>query len=172
MDEEKTLTEELDDEVYDSADRPFDFVGADEQTAIVCDSDEGRRENICKVLKEMDYQITEASSSKDALRNMRYHAYDLIVVHETFDMEDGDDENNVLIYLNSLSMPVRRNIFVVLLSNRYRTTDNMAAFNKSVNMIINTQSLDDLENVMNRGIAINAVFYNVFKEVQRRVGRI
>jgi CheY-like chemotaxis protein len=171
MEEEKTLTEELDEDLYDSADRPFDFVGADEQTAIICEPDEIMRENIGTVLKDMDYQITEALSEKDALRNMRYHAYDLVIVNENFDANDPDG-NNVLIYLGSLPMSVRRSIFVVLVSDTFHTMDNMAAFNKSVNMIINTQNIDDLETLLGRGIAINEVFYNVFKEAQKRMGRV
>lgn len=173
MDEEvKTLEEQLDDEGYDSADRPFDFVGADDQTAIICDDDAERRENLARVLKEGDYQITEVSTALEALRNMRYHTYDLVIVHEKFGIEEATGENAVLSYLNTLPMSVRRSIFVALLSEELRTMDNMAAFNMSVNMVMNVQNLDDFENILNRGVAINEVFYNMFKEVQRRIGRI
>jgi DNA-binding NtrC family response regulator len=169
MEEDKIKKEESDEDMFDDADRPFDFVGADEQTAIVCETDDEIRKNICSILEGMDFQITESSSIKDALRNMRYHEYDIIFINENADDEEGN--NDILAYLESISMSVRRKMFVVLLSTKYRTMDNMAAFIKSVNMVLNTQNLPDLETILNRGIAINEVFYNVFKEAQRMTGR-
>jgi len=170
MEEEKTKTPQSEEDIYDSADRPFDFVGADEQTALICEMDEDIRKSACSILEGMDFQITDVSSVKDALKNMRYHEYDVIIVNENCINEEG--ENDVLVYLEKLPMSVRRKMFVVLLSDNYRTMDNMAAFNKSVNLILNAQNLADLETILNRGIAINEVFYNVFKEAQRRTGRI
>ncbi|MBN1381111.1 MAG: response regulator [Deltaproteobacteria bacterium] len=172
MEKEKTIMEELEEDIYDAADRPFDFVGADEQTAIICEANEGVRGKICNILKGMDFQITEVSSALEALRNMRYHEYDLVVVNEKFDVDKQDDNiNNVLNYLENLPMTERRNIFVVLLSETLRTMDNMAAFHQSVHLVINTQNLDDFENILNRGIAINEVFYSMFKEGLRKLGR-
>ena len=72
----------------------------------------------------MDYQITVAESARDALKRMRYHIYDLIVVDENFDTKNPD-ANGVLIYLERLQMSTRRNIFVAMVSSRYRTMYNM-----------------------------------------------
>jgi hypothetical protein len=169
--EEEIKKEESDEDLYDAADRPFDFVGADEQTAIVCERDDDIRKKVCSILEGMDIQITESLSVKDALRDMRYHEYDVIIINDNFD-NNVEGDNDVLLYLETLPMAVRRKMFVVLLSDKYRTMDNMAAFNRSVNLIINTQNLADLEQILNRAFAINEVFYNVFKEAQKKTGRI
>jgi hypothetical protein len=170
MEEDKTLTVDIDEDTYDPADRPFDFVGADEHTAIVCESDPEMREKICNVLKSMDFQITEALTARDGIKKMHYHAYDLIIVNENFEA-DSPDKNIILLYLEKLKMAVRRDIFVILISERFRTMDYMAAFNKSVNIIINTQNIDDIESIISRGMAVNEVFYHVFKEAQKKTGR-
>ena len=148
---------------YDADEKPFDFIEEEGKTALVCESDPSIRKKIKPTLDILEYQITEAKNSRDALKQMRYHTYDLIVVNEYFDTRDPD-ANGVLIYLERQPMLVRRNIFVALLSTRYRTMDQMGAFQKSVNMIVNLSNIDDFDKILQRGLADYGIFYRVFKE--------
>jgi DNA-binding response OmpR family regulator len=119
----------------------------------------------------MDYQITIAESARDGLKRMRYHVYDLIVVDENFDTKNPD-ANGVLIYLERLQMATRRNIFVAMVSNRYRTMDNMMAFHASVNLVINIKNIEDIGKILGRGITDTELFYRVFKETLKSAGKI
>jgi hypothetical protein len=66
---------------------------------------------------------------------------------------------------------VRRNIFVAMVSSRYRTMDNMMAFHASVNLIINIKNIDDIGKILSRGITDTEMFYSVFKESLKEAGR-
>jgi len=154
---------EGEEEAYDAADKPFDFIEEEGKTALVCESDTLVREKLRPTLKLMEYHITEVPNSRDALKKMRYHTYDLILVNEYFDTRDPD-ANPVLIYLERLFMETRRNIFVTLLTTRFRTMDQMTAFQKSVNLILNLRNVDDFDKIIQRGIADFSLFYKVFKE--------
>lgn len=171
MEENKTLVDEVASDTYDPSDRPFDFVEEGGKTALICESDPSTKAEMTSVLKEMNYQVTDTVSARDALKAMRFHVYDIVVLNEKFDT-DNPDANNVLKYLERLPMGIRRNIFVALVSNRFRTMDNMAAFNKSVNTIINMENLNDFETIIKRGVADNEAFYHVFKETMKKMGRI
>ncbi|MBA4397616.1 MAG: hypothetical protein C0394_09595 [Syntrophus sp. (in: bacteria)] len=170
MEEEKTLLTQVDSALYDATDKPFDFVEAEGETALVCESDPAMREKIRAALQALEYMTTEAASAKDALKNMRFHTYDVVVLSEHFDT-DNPDQNNVLQYLEGLPMGIRRDMFVALVSGRFRSMDNMAAFNKSVNLIINTKNIDDVGTILKRGISENAAFYRVFKESMQKLGK-
>ena len=170
MEEDKTLLNEVASEDYDASDRPFDFVGEGE-TALVCEPDPAVREKILGALKELGYQITQPASAKEALRYMRFHVYDLVVVNESFDTENPA-ANDVLAYLENLAMTTRRRIFVVLVSETCRTMDNMAAFHRSVNLVLNLKNLDEAGKVIRRGVAENAAFYHVFRETLQKMGRV
>jgi CheY-like chemotaxis protein len=170
MEEDKSLLNDVASDIYDASDRPFDFVEADVQTALVCETDPGIRDKVSAALKELGFHITESASARDALKKMRFHVYDLVILNENFDTRDPD-ANDVLAYLENLAMGTRRYIFVALLSGRYRTMDNMAAFNRSVNIVINPKSLDDAGAIFKRGIADSASFYRVFNEAMRRTGK-
>jgi DNA-binding response OmpR family regulator len=125
---------------------------------------------IFEALELMEYQITEAESTRDALKRMRYHNYDLFVVNENFDT-DNPESNGILLYLERLSMGVRRNMFIALVSNRFRTMDNMMALNKSANLIINIKNIEDIGKILSRGITDNEYFYRIFKAALKEAGR-
>jgi DNA-binding NtrC family response regulator len=121
-------------------------------------------------MKLMGYMITEATSAKDALKKMRFHTYDVVVLDERFDTT-VPDENDVLRYLEGLSMGTRRDMFVALVTERFRSMDNMAAFNKSVNLVINTKNIDDVGTIVKRGVSENTAFYRIFKESLQKLGK-
>jgi predicted Zn finger-like uncharacterized protein len=156
---------------YEAADKPFDFIEEEGITALVCEKNDGIKKTITDALKLMEYQITEAESARDALKRMRYHVYDLIVVNETFDT-NNPEANGVVIYLERLSMATRRNMFVAMISDRFRTMDNMMALNKSVNLIINVKNIEDIGKILSRGITDSEYFYRVYKETLKEAGRI
>ena len=155
---------------YDASDKPFDFIEEEGLAALLCEQNPLASNTIQNALNLMDYQITIAENARDALKRMRYHVYDLIVVNESFDTKNPDS-NGVLIYLERLSMAVRRQLFVAMISNRYRTMDNMMAFHDSVNLIINTKNLEDIGKILSRGITDTELFYRVYKETLKESGR-
>ena len=95
----------------------------------------------------------------------------MIIVNEDFDTMNPDT-NGVLVFLERLNMAVRRNIFVTMISNRFHTMDNMMTFNKSVNLIINTENINDLDKILQRGITDNEFFYRVYRESLKETGKI
>jgi predicted Zn finger-like uncharacterized protein len=165
VEEESSQSEE-----FDFNEKPFDFIEEEGLTALLCEQNPVARQAIEGALNLMDYQITLATSARDALKRMRYHIYDLIVVNESFDT-NNPDSNGVLIYLERLGMAVRRDIFVAMISNRYRTMDNMMAFHGSVNLIINLKNVEDVGKILSRGITDNQLFYNVYRETLKELGR-
>ena len=148
---------------YNASDKPFDFVEEEGKTALVCEADKAIVKTIQPVLDVLEFHITEAKNSREALKTMRYHSYDLIVVNEYFDTKNPD-ANGVLIYLERMNMVVRRNIYVAMISKRFRTMDNMAAFQKSVNMIVNIDNITDFDKILRRGMADYGLFYQTFKD--------
>lgn len=156
---------------YNAAEKPFDFIEEEGLTALVCESNPMVRKTIINALEVMDYQITEAESARDALKRMRYHNYDLFVVNENFDT-DNPESNGILLYLERLSMIVRRNMFVALISDRFRTMDNMMALNKSANLVINSKNIDDIGKILSRGITDNEYFYRIYKGTLKEVGKV
>ena len=155
---------------YDASEKPFDFIEEEGSTALICESDPKLLQKIMEALNLLEYHVTISESGRDALKKMRYHQYDLIMVNESFHC-DGPESNMVLLYLERLNMTARRNMFVVMLSDQHRTMDQMMAFRFSVNIIVNTKNIDDIGKVIQRGLTDNEFFYRVFNECLKQVGR-
>jgi len=167
---DQSIIDEVTSGTYDASDKPFDFVEEGTETALLCESEPAIRSKIKTALDNMGYHTTDPPSARETLKQMRFHDFDLVVLNERFDTRDPD-MNNVLRYLDRLPMATRRLIFVVLVSDRFRTMDNMAAFNKSVNLVVNLKNVDEFEKILSRGVAEHAAFYRVFKESLIKVGR-
>jgi predicted Zn finger-like uncharacterized protein len=148
---------------YESSERPFDFIEEEGKIAMVCESEAPIRDGLVRALELLEYYVTEAKDNRDALRNLRYKTYDLVIVNEYFGTKDPE-RNGVLIYLERLHMHVRRNMFVTMISDRFRTMDHMMAFCKSVNLIINKKNIDDIEKILSRKITEYEMFYRIYKE--------
>jgi predicted Zn finger-like uncharacterized protein len=156
---------------YDVEDKPYSFVDENVKTALICEADETIRNRIKSVLSHIGYQISQADDYRSALRSMRYHVYDLLVVNELFGSTDPNT-NGILIYMERMWMSIRRNMFVTLLTSRFRTMDQMMAFNKSVDLIVNIENISDFEKILLHAVKEKEAFYRIFKDTMKRIGRI
>jgi len=156
---------------YDASERPFDFLEEEGNTALVCENDPEIIKQINIVLGIMDYSVATAETVRDALKKMKYHTYDMMLVNESFDGSDPD-ANGLLVYVERLNMDVRRNIFVGLLTQRYSTMDNMAAFLKSVNITINVKDIGSIDRILSRGMNEYELFYSSFRDSAKKLGLV
>ena len=155
----------------DNAEKPFDFIEEEGNTALVCEQNPDIRKKVIDALDIMEYHITVAESGRDALKKMRYYVYDLIVINETFN-SDSPDSNMVMLYLERLPMSIRRNTFVIMISTKFHTMDRMLAFRYSVHIILNSKNIDDFGKIVSRGLTDNELFYQIFNESLKTVKRM
>jgi len=118
-------------------------------------------------MENMEYHISEAESHRDALKQMRFHDFTLIVINEMFGTRDPD-MNHILRHVEQLPMVTRREMFIALITNRFRTMDRMVAFNKSINLVINIKDIGDIGRIIQRSVKDNDNFYRVFKEAVKK----
>lgn len=131
-------------------------------------------ENLNRVIKpaveEQKYKFITAPNIREALLKLRYHHFDLIVLAEGF---DGQEINGgpIMNYLNHMSMSGRRRIFVALISEKYKTMDEMMAYSLSANMVVNTREILSLSILLKRGLQEYEQFYKVFMDILQEEGK-
>ena len=155
--------ESFEEEETADKERPFQFIEEEGEIALVCETDPVIRKRVTDVLTLMEYNVTTASDAREALKKIRYQNYNVVVVNELFGTDDPET-NGILIYLERLSMETRRNMFVTMISDRFRTMDYMMAFNKSVNLIINKENAPEVDKILSKGITDFDMFYRIYKE--------
>ncbi len=152
---------------YDASKKPFDFLDAGSRTAIVCATDPPVKAAMLRALEEMGYHVTRVQNSREALRNMWYHTYNLVLLDELFDT-DHPDRNRVLAYLQGLGMAMRREMVAVLFSRSLNTMDEMGAFQKSVNQIINVKHLPETSRILRMTLKAHETFYRIYRDVAQK----
>ncbi len=165
---EDGMTDDLT-QTYDAMEKPFDFLNEGERTALICEPNSNMKQTVRQALEALGFHCAEAQSTLEALKQLRYHIFDLVVLNENFDGKEPE-ENPLRIYLSRLPMATRRNIYVILLTRRFRTMDNMAAFNLSANLVIHEKNMGQMEQITQRGLADNAAFYNMYHQAQDSTG--
>jgi hypothetical protein len=160
----RTLSEETSDETM------VEFFEDDEKTALICDDNQSNQEILISALKELGYRVSVGTDPKDVLEKMRFTHYDVIVLNEEFG-GGPPSENPVLSHIQPMPIVTRRNIFFTLIGKQYTTLDNMMAFSKSANLVINQKDLFHIKNILRKSISDNDRFYKVFKETLKALGK-
>ncbi len=155
---------------YEEDTGPLGLFKEGTRLALVLDGDEGNVAEISSALEEFSYKPVLPTSIGEAMSKLRLHHFDLIIISDGF---DGQDLANSPIthYLNHLSMSIRRKIFLVLLSDKFKTMDNMIAFARSANIIVNPDDLSNLPLLLKRGISDNEKLYKVFTDTLKEAGK-
>ena len=156
------------DPVYDS---PLEFLQAGAMSALICVDEPERVKAVKTALAELNSHGSVASSVKEALSKLRYNHYDLVMLDEEFCGETAEN-NTILRYLQPMPMSTRRNIFLTLISKKHRTLDNLAAFAKSVNAVINVNDVPKVKMIMERALAEHRRFYKVFMDLLQVSGAV
>jgi len=162
--EEKPSFDDMD------ADSALDSYGEGEKLALVMVADNLRLEKIKEALDELGYNTIRAENTREAVSKMRFQNFDLVILSDLFD-NTRLQQSPILQYLNHLSMSVRRKMFVLLMSDTFRTMDHMSAFAMSANLVANWKDLGRLSNILGRAASDNEKFYKVFMDVLKETGK-
>ena len=158
----------LDQENFDNDD---DLVIYDENDKLALILDEVNQSTWTEVLESRDFKIQYARSPEHAIHKMKFTHFHFIAMNESYEGKGLDDN---LAYKNLIEMPMatRRNIFFALTGKNLKTLNNMQAFQKSVNVVINEKNLDNLADILKKSISENENFYKVFKETLHSMGKL
>jgi CheY-like chemotaxis protein len=137
---------------------------------LVCEDSPERQAVIKAALDQLGFTMYPAKHAEDALERLRRDTFEVAIVDEQFQGGSALD-NDVLQAIQLLPMSVRRYMFVALLGRAYKTFDNMMAFSRSVNVVVNLNDLPHLPAILRKGITENNEFYRIFREMLAEVGK-
>ena len=155
---------------YEEDISPLDIFEEGTRLALVLDGDDGHIKEINSSLEQLSYKSILPTSMREAMGKLRLYHFDLIILSDGFDGQDLEG-SPITHYLNHLSMSLRRKTFLVLLSDKFKTMDNMMAFGKSANLVANPDDLSNLPLILKKAISDNEKFYKVFMDTLKETGK-
>jgi len=152
------------------SDSIFDSLEVDGTLALIMARDPDQTAILVKCAEALGYRPVPTSNTRDAVGKIRLHHFDLLMLSEGFDNHELQN-SPILDHLNHLSMSIRRKMFLVLVSDAFRTADNMMAFAMSANLVVNPNNFDKLSTILQRTQKENRLFYKVFLDVLEETGK-
>lgn len=146
----------------------FEFIGPNDQPALLAITS-GEPLNIAKtVLKEMGYKVHVVETHPQFETRYNQISYQVIIIEECF---TGSPlmENHSLHMIQKLPMAQRRYATFMLVGQSFESLNTMQAFAQSVHCVLNFAEMPMLAEVLQKTIAENELFLNTYRETQRRV---
>lgn len=138
--------------------------------AMICHT---RPEKYRKILEELEYQVHVPEYSIEAVNNLRFNSYKVVIVTEEYESQPNNG-NSVLRTLQNMVMITRRTIFVVYVAPGLKSFDYLEAFSRSVNAIVSPEDMEkeSIKDSLKRAIIENNRFFRVFNEVREKLGKV
>jgi hypothetical protein len=147
-----------------------DLVIYDENDQIALVLDDINKDIWTKALEEKNFKIQYARSPEYAVHKMKFTHFHFVALNENFGNVVLDESP---IYQQVIEMPMvtRRNIFFALVGANFKSLNNMQAYQKSANVVINEKDLGKLGDILKKSISENEIFYKVYKETLNAMGK-
>jgi CheY-like chemotaxis protein len=138
--------------------------------ALLAVDDPDRKGEVSAALQELGFRVHVAASADDGRERLRKTAYEAVVVDEAFQGSTALD-HPLLAQLQAMPMTTRRYMFVALLAPDVKTFDNMTAYHRSVNAVVNYNDVAHVKPILERGMAENDQFFRVIRTILQEAGR-
>jgi predicted Zn finger-like uncharacterized protein len=153
-----------------TSDQALDFFEEGIKLTLIMPNSSMNEDHLRAGLELIGYKCIPTPNTRDAIGKLRFHNFDLIILADGFDSQPLD-HSVIVNYLNRLSMSVRRKIFLALISDNFKTMDNMMAFAMSANVVINTKDIQKLHLILKKAVSENERFYKIFMDTMVETGK-
>ncbi len=138
--------------------------------ALILESVEKRLRIIEDGAQRLGFKSICPSASKEALFRLRSHQFELVILSDGFDGASLS-RSSIVEYLNSLPMRSRRRMIVAYLGDGFKTGDAMDAYSLSADLVVRTNDLERLGDVLSHAMAEKKRNYGALFEAMAEVGR-
>jgi CheY-like chemotaxis protein len=146
----------------------MDYLPSGQPAALLCMNRQDSRGEVKAMLEGLGYVVDIPATADSGLQRLRFNQYRLILLDDDFDEKSP---NPIASYLAALNMTTRREIFVILIGRRFKTSDHLQAFMESVNLVLHPDELPQLAAFLTRGLREHERFYKVFTECLIEAGK-
>jgi hypothetical protein len=121
-------------------------------------------------LTELGYVVHIAESHENLLARYGQFQYQIVILEESF---GGvlPENNTALATLQNMVMGQRRHSVIILFGDLFESLNPLQAYQQSVHAVVNRTDMDKLALIVQQVVNDNAIFLNVFYDVQTRIAQ-
>jgi hypothetical protein len=113
----------------------------------------------------MGYQVVQALNVRDAAKQLKFGRFKVVLLQEDY-FGANLRSNQLIKALNTMELSVRRKMFIGLIGPNFTSLDDLMAFSLSMDTVINTKDLDDIERILISATGHVAKFFETYDELR------
>ena len=121
---------------------------------------------VAKALTERGYQTHFPESASDALVQMRFSTYGVVVLHDEFDGPLAESPFHR--QMATMPMERRRGIFYALIGKQWHTLYNLEALAHSANIVVNETEIEHFDIILKKGLQEMQELFGPYAEALKR----
>ncbi|MDR1871059.1 MAG: hypothetical protein LBS60_03865 [Deltaproteobacteria bacterium] len=132
--------------------------------ALVAYDSEEIQELLYNKLTGMGFKSVMAINVRDAVKQLKFGRFQLMLIQEDY-YGATLSSNQLLRAVNGLELSIRHEMFIALIGPSFTSLDDLTAFSLSLDTVINTADLEEVEKILISGMGHVQKFYSVYNEM-------
>jgi hypothetical protein len=145
----------------------FDFLTPTDKPALLALTSVELQETAKTALDQLGYKVHMAANHGEFLHKFSQVQYHVVIIEELF-ASNSPEENESLAALHRMPMNMRRHSTVVMFGFSLATFNPLQAFQYGVHAVVNPSEMFLLIQLIQKAVADNDLFLNVFRDAQKR----
>jgi hypothetical protein len=142
-----------------------DMVEDTSKLALVIYDKEETQDFLNEKLTGMGYKVVVAVNVRDAAKQLKFGSFQVVLLQEDY-YGANLRSNQLLKALSTLELSVRRKMFIGLIGPNFTSLDDLVAFSLSMDTVINTKDLEDIERMLISATGHVAKFFATYNELR------
>ncbi|MDR0620487.1 MAG: zinc-ribbon domain-containing protein, partial [Deltaproteobacteria bacterium] len=117
------------------------------KAAMIAFDTEENQEKLIEKLSTLGYRTTTAINVRDAVKQLKFGRFQLLIIQEDY-YGASLATNQIIRAVNSIELSIRHDMFVAVVGPSFTSLDDLTAFSLSLDTVINTSDLDDIERIL------------------------
>ncbi|MDR2459554.1 MAG: hypothetical protein LBE38_02040 [Deltaproteobacteria bacterium] len=120
-------------------------------------------------LMNMGYRVYLAINVRDAVKQLKFGTFQVVLLQEDY-YGANIKSNQLLKAINNLEVRTRHKMFIGLIGPSFTSLDDLLAFSLSLDTVINTKDLDDIERLLISATGHVSKFFATYNEMRAQRG--
>ncbi|MDR2302605.1 MAG: zinc-ribbon domain-containing protein [Deltaproteobacteria bacterium] len=134
------------------------------KSAMIAFDSEEIQEKLIEKLSTLGFRTTTAINVRDAVKQLKFGRFQLLIIQEDY-YGATLSTNQIIRAVNSIELSVRHDMFVAVVGPSFTSLDDLTAFSLSLDTVINTSDLDDIERILISAMGHVKKFMATYKEL-------
>ncbi|MDR2339142.1 MAG: hypothetical protein LBF40_03265 [Deltaproteobacteria bacterium] len=142
-----------------------DLTAEAEKPALIIFDKEEVQDFLNEKLTSMGYRVILALNVRDAAKQLKFGRFKVVLLQEDY-YGATLRSNQLLKALTTLELSVRRKMFIGLVGPNFTSLDDLMAFSLSMDTVINSNDLDDIERILISATGHVSKFFATYDELR------